>query len=132
MRDIEFRCWSMASKTMQDWSEMEEHGEIWRLIKSPSYPVMQYTGLKDKNGVKIFEGDILKINDEIFRVEYIEDYMTFCPFTQQQFEWFKSGSNHFKYALSEDNDKLHFLFECESYEVEVIGSIYENPELLNT
>lgn len=68
--------------------------------------VMASTGLKDKNGKEIFEGDVLKHWDEIIIVEYENDFAGFniC---------YKLN----RYTLIPEN-------------IEVIGNIYENPELL--
>ena len=65
--------------------------------------VGQYTGLTDKNGTRIFEGDIVKIsNDEIFEVKYEDGGFT-------------AGL---------------FLGDWDYGHVEVIGNIYDNPELM--
>ena len=65
--------------------------------------VGQYTGLTDKNGKKIFEGDIVNIsNDEIFEVKYEDGGFT-------------AGL---------------FLGDWDYGHVEVIGNIYDNPELM--
>lgn len=66
---------------------------------------MQYTGLKDKNGVEIYEGDLVVENG------------SFGPY---QVEYYKNG-----FYLG---DFLHSNWNAE--DVEVIGNIYENPELL--
>lgn len=77
--------------------------------------LMQSTGLKDKNGVEIFEGDLVEHDDNIngdwetfeaCEVEYDEDYAQFC------FKW----------------DASNFLSNYRN--LNIIGNIYENSELL--
>lgn len=69
--------------------------------------VGQYTGLTDKNNNKIFEGDIVKHKGEIYEIKYFEKYARFAP----------------------SNNRTVFMvcaFNC----LEVIGNVYDNPELL--
>ena len=74
------------------------------------YDLMQYTGLKDKNGTEIYEGDIIWDAHAEIHGKVTFDEGTFCV------EW-KTHIEH--------------LFEVVSdYYAEVIGNIYENPELL--
>jgi hypothetical protein len=76
--------------------------------------IMQYTGLKDKNGKEIFEGDIIKAksygSEEIFCMEWIGETGCGCH-------------NGLGYYIPSENNPPE--------EWEVIGNIYENPELLN-
>ena len=83
----------------------------------------QYTGLTDKNGVKIFEGDIIKVDD---------DYDTFGKMAGEIREvWFKDGGFRLKpkYASSiARGDRGYWLEDGADYEV--IGNAWDNPELL--
>lgn len=119
MRKIKFRAWI---KEVDEIREVE-YINFWE--KKISYPhkfckeyylnadfdeieIMEYTGLKDKNGKEIYEGDILF---ESFREEYFK-----VVFENGSFRAEADG-----YSLDlEDYDDI-----CE-----VVGNIYENPELL--
>lgn len=56
MRVIKFRIWNCTGKVMHHWSELVEKNKIHLLAhQQHSYPVMQFTGLLDVNGVEIYE-----------------------------------------------------------------------------
>lgn len=89
--------------------------------KIDNFKLMQSTGLKNKNGKEIFEGDILKVanNDSSWFevVKYDHDKAMFI-----------SKEVNLKYEVPET--PLYDLFSPYPFKVEVIGNIWENPELL--
>ena len=103
--------------------------------------VGQYTGLKDKNGKKIFEGDIFKFNDEVWEscytscgTEYdswsIENYAV-VGFDEEtaryDFVKYKYNENSVEADLHQNHD---IEFADFVGELEIIGNIHDNPELL--
>lgn len=83
-----------------------------------NYVLMQSTGLKDKNGKEIFEGDIVKVTDDDERTNFSDGGIgTICGL-DEIFMWYIDGQVH------------NGLFDIsQEYYVEVIGNIYTNPEL---
>ena len=118
MREIEFRAWDKENNEMFIPLGVSSEGEV--LIDmgydSPDYwgydrcVIMQYTGLKDKNGKKIFEGDIIKNEyDETYLVVYEDANAAFIMYGK------------------EEDYSLHLY---EEQIPEVIGNIHDNKELL--
>lgn len=127
-KDVEFRAWVKSKKQMVDVETIDlryknitfieqdkEYNDVIRelTVSFKGVELMQYTGLKDKNGVKIFEGDILPIwengENHLYKVVYDGDCFMLAMLDSEQ------GS----YPLSVKHKQS-----------EVIGNIYENPELL--
>lgn len=99
---------------------LDEESESNEWIVNNDLVLMQSTGLKDKNGKEIFEGDIIAIN-----LEGIE-----TPITAKVFQNRKIGILMFH--AFEDNEDVQMveLLEGDSVEFAIIGNIWENPELL--
>ena len=124
MREIKFRAWHKIYLEMSDdFGLGDEWIMFWENAKRGADPtdddceIMQFTGLKDKNGKEIYEGDILKVDNR----RIVEIY------------WFDAGGCFDTRYLS-DNIKEPFrtLYNNEwDDRTEIIGNIYENPELLN-
>ena len=88
-------------------TDASSKAQIW----VDSATVGQYTGLTDKNGVKIFEGDIARYDDKLAAVEWDEDSAMFMV------RGFYSG-------ILDDFSQMW------GTDIEVIGNIHDNPELL--
>lgn len=128
MKEIKFRAWDKDVSKMIPFEEIGAEGYAQgglslaqHLEPDGSLILMQYTGLKDKNGKEIYEGDILKVNDEIVEVKPPELFR--CDaFVVYGYE-FCSG------YFIENYDKIG-LDRFYGDEPEIIGNVYENPELI--
>jgi uncharacterized phage protein (TIGR01671 family) len=118
-REIKFRAWDREESKMGEVEMINiVTGEIDTdlcLDNENNLELMQYTGLKDKNGVEIYEGDILK---GVCR--HNPTWENKVIFTDGSFMW--SGKNGIGDMRSASLHKL----------LEITGHIYENPELTNT
>ncbi len=94
--------------------------------------VGQYTGLKDKNGTKIFEGDIIKDKDNnVFIMEYGEFFAD--DVSNMFFDMFGYQGNfnlYGLYAVGINSKKENIM--PSKHSCVIIGNIHDNPELLNT
>lgn len=116
MREIKFRAWDKLNKKMINIESINfQARRVYR--DDVSYrnfndtELMEYTGLKDMKGKEIYEGDIVIQNNKKHRVIFDEENARFC-IRDDEFELGITFINH-------NNERM-----------EVIGNIYENPELM--
>lgn len=119
MREIKFRAWDSISKSFVTDFIIDRLGNEYQTNKCEFWgddrkiTLMQFTGLKDKNGVEIYEGDIAKYNGWIVDVRWNGKLAYYyVEFLKEQFK---------------DNYRVP-LYECK--DLEVIGNIHEHPQLL--
>lgn len=123
MREIKFRAWDKYSKIML-YSDEEKY-PLWELLRDcykDERILMQYVGLKDKNGKEIYEGDILNTNSphQVVAPYYVKTALPFIELV---------NSTGWDY----DNGDYYHGGDITSHawkEFEVIGNIYEQDYLL--
>jgi len=132
-REIKFRVFDSISKILHNWESIKH-------IPIPDfdlehYILLQYTGLKDKNGIEIYEGDILRYSNRdnhhtVFSKEYVVEFIKQdlgSHSYQQTMGWNVTPIRQYEKYLYGTNGILD-LFGA--HKVEVIGNIHENKDLL--
>lgn len=127
MREIKFRAWDKEDKQMFNvimiaWPQ----GREIRTIVSgkggscPDPILMQYTGIKDKNGKEIYEGDVVTYPNPLCKGE-----VKFGEYEFGDYDTYQKGCGFYIDAVERSS--------CGAFkgnDIEIIGNIYSNPELL--
>ena len=124
MREIKFRAWHKEEKIMGEVLGIDilhkeiffsnEDVDCYEHTDFKDIELMQYTGLKDKNNKEVYEGDIVKLraNHGIGVIKYYDEWGAFVVEYIKPRSLTVLGMNYYK----ED--------------IEILGNIYKNPELI--
>lgn len=109
-REIKFRYWDTKRNQMVGWESIKTFCRFGAVERMKHQIFQQYTGLKDKNGKEIYEGDEFHLGDP--RITY-------------KVVWHDTG------FMGKQNGAGSFVgLKHWKNRIEIIGNIYENPELL--
>ena len=122
MTTLKFRAWDKKNKKMftvmmidfgQSYVMVKEPNGLWSERDFDEVELMQFTGLFDKNGREIFESDIVKVLNSLYTVFYDSEKGSFRLKPHDK-RWHTDYMSNFSHGGN----------------FEVIGNMYENPELL--
>lgn len=111
-------------------TDEKEYGEYVKCFITDENTIGQYTGLHDENGKEIYEGDIIEFSYDVFTgnfdtkvgrgtIEFIDGAFYIKPFEIEG-----------RKVKDTDNEEWFLLYTVNTDTLEVIGNIYDNPELL--
>jgi hypothetical protein len=110
-REIKFRAWNKLERNMVDCMTWTMRHVVTN--DENDFDLMQYTGLKDKNGKDIYEGDVLKSSYYLYYVKWLNGRVVIMH--------------------ADRKDSVAAILDIalvDGMEMSVVGNIYENPKLL--
>ncbi len=112
MRKVKFKVWDKVHKEMLDWEQVKTE-MVFTNMDDKNLVFLQYTGILDKNGKQIYENDIVKnrLNGKVYVVR-----------------WNGCSSAFLMQDVEKQTKSLYFANQGFG-RYEVIGNVYENPEL---
>jgi len=126
-REIKFRCWDKENNCMYEWDVLSKRNnfiEALEMNKENLWELMQFTGLLDKNGKEIWEGDLISYDEKSHpsMVRWNDKTGGFSCWVEKRKLWNgkieKPHWNHRDWVNASSNRI-------------VVGNAYSNPELLN-
>lgn len=111
-----YRAWQRAHAQMIEWAQLK-NTTLWDALDGMQLMPMQFTGIKDKNCIDIYEDDLLRIKYEDDDLEQVLPVIWLC--CGFLVNW-PNGIGCYT-----DISDL-----CDNCDVEIIGNIHQNPELL--
>ncbi len=144
-REIKFRAWDKTAKAMviiapphkflapkSSKNLSLEVVDFQNGSGGDEYELMQYTGLKDRNGTEIYEGDIIKNTNKTLITSLDDDKLYLVEWQNGEYDETDSLAKWLRYKPGFIFKKIHegMVLIFEQYQIEVIGNIFENPELL--
>lgn len=120
MKEVKFRIWCPLMEKMLDWENVKPLNIELVVTTSIVNIPMQYTGLKDKDGVEIYDGDIIDVTE---KYDDFEVYAT-VAWDDDEAQWCYQKDEH------SDNETGGLYDILDKNRTRVIGNIYQNSKLL--
>jgi len=141
MRKLKFRFWIEKEKKMCSWELMKKECNRLSILEMDGFIPLQFTGLLDKQGKEIYEGDIVK---GIHSEQNGKNVYEIKDVVKNVFGGFEIFSKPMQDFIWIDNQKIRDIHWVQTghnnipdiyykiVEIEIIGNIYEHPHLLQT